>query len=223
MKIQQDVTHVINSASFQRKPAEKPINNNASAHNSTTSAPAVFSNSRALNEALSIAQISQSVINRAMTLSMRLKNIASSAMHTGTVDQQELGITMSQLSVLENNATPGVNIDATGLSLDGVSYIPATDVPLSDIANEGKKLEETGQFSFQKMEDAESQLSTTASAARNVESTLTKKHITIGEPLSNSTVDKKVTDVKSKIISNPADALLSQGYIVKENAGKVLG
>jgi hypothetical protein len=52
---------------------------------------------RALSDALSIAQMSFSIIQQAMEVSSRLRNIASRSMTSGTVDMAELQVAISQI------------------------------------------------------------------------------------------------------------------------------
>jgi len=84
----------INSASPRNKSVNPGIIKTISAGNL---------NERTLVQALSIAQMSRALINKAMIISSRLQNIAAEAITTGRINQPELETAMSEMqsSVVE--------------------------------------------------------------------------------------------------------------------------
>jgi hypothetical protein len=100
MIIKTDVRNIsFNSAPLTRNApvVPTPRNNSESSRASMRTITERLGIERSLSDALSIAQMSQNVIQKAISISLRLKNIASTAMASGSVNNQALTEAMSDI------------------------------------------------------------------------------------------------------------------------------
>ncbi|MBN2078353.1 MAG: hypothetical protein JW838_05270 [Spirochaetes bacterium] len=91
-------THLLNTAS---RAGASPAREGRAAAAATPRSPATQAagpaSDRTLGDALAIARMSQNVIQRAISIAMRLKNIAANAIATGDLDRRALAETVSEI------------------------------------------------------------------------------------------------------------------------------
>jgi len=100
MIIKTDIKNLsLGNASFIRKTTDVPLYRDIQENPrlSTKSISDRLSVERSLGDALSIAQMSQNVIQKALSISSRLKGIAAAAMATGSVNTQALNETLNDI------------------------------------------------------------------------------------------------------------------------------
>ena len=86
---------------------------------------------RSLGDAMSIAQISQNLIQRALSISIKLKNIANDAISTGKIDMQGLNEALTDI----NNTLGGVGeVVTTPVKSSAAPTVKNIEIP--DLANE---------------------------------------------------------------------------------------
>jgi hypothetical protein len=105
MIIKTDIRNLsLGRAAYTRKTPEAPLHRNVQ-ESTTISAKSISDRltiERSLGDALSIAQMSQNVIQKALSISSRLKGIATAAMATGSLNTQALNETLNDIrSTLE--------------------------------------------------------------------------------------------------------------------------
>ncbi len=125
MIIKTDIKNLsLGNASFIRKTTDVPLYGDIQENPrlSTKSISDRLSVERSLGDALSIAQMSQNVIQKALSISSRLKGIAAAAMATGSVNTQALNETLNDIrstmdfygekvpSPLQSGAAPSAKI-----------------------------------------------------------------------------------------------------------------
>lgn len=100
MMIKTDLSSIaLNRSTLNRDTAPPPVARNT-AETSRMSPHSIVNRltiERSLGDALSIAQMSQNIIQKAMAISLRLSNIAASAMASGRINTQELNETLSDI------------------------------------------------------------------------------------------------------------------------------
>ncbi|MBP7734436.1 MAG: hypothetical protein KA369_00550 [Spirochaetes bacterium] len=100
MIIKTDVKNLsLDKAAYTRKTPDIPLYRNIHENTppSTKSISDRLSVERSLGDALSIAQMSQNVIQKALSISSRLKGIAAAAMATGSVNTQALNEALNDI------------------------------------------------------------------------------------------------------------------------------
>ena len=173
---------------------------------------------RALGDALSIAQMSQNIIQRAMTISLRLKSIAASAMASGRVNTQELATTLSEMRSTLGRYGEQV---AAPAQIAAASSVKIPDMP--DISDEIRSLREIsagfqeGRFDrIAAIDGVIGRLGDKLAAsvtAGDAIAGLMKGSGDAGPPEQPAQPGDLVTRVKEKIASNPGTALAAQGNI----------
>jgi hypothetical protein len=173
---------------------------------------------RALGDAFSIAQMSQNIIQRAMTISSQLKSIAASAIASGRINTQELATTLSELRTAfgrygEQVAAPAQMAPPASVKL------PA----MPDISDEIKSLREIsagfqdGRFDrIAAIEGVTGRLGAKLAdsvAAGDAIAGLMKGSGVAGPLEHPAQPGDLVTRVREKIASNPGNALAAQGNI----------
>lgn len=182
---------------------------------------------RAVGDALGIAQMSQNIIQRAMTISLQLKSIAASAMASGRVNTQELAATLSEMrSTLgrygEQMAAPP--------QIAAASSVKIPDMP--DIGDEIRSLREIstafqeGRFDRIAAIDGVlgrlgDKLAASVSAGDAI-AVLMKGPGDAGLPEQPVQPGALVARVKEKIASNPGAALAAQGNINYTAANRLM-
>src|SRR5574340_802427 len=103
MKINTDVNEIIfrqaknNLISPKQSSIPASAGNYSSSPNISGETLSSMDMERSLMEALSIAQMSQSILHKAMTVSTRLRNIVSQAFTTGKINTDELNRSISEI------------------------------------------------------------------------------------------------------------------------------
>ncbi len=175
---------------------------------------------KSLNNALSIAQMSQNLILKAMTISHRLRSIASESMVSGNLNRNEL-----------RNAISEINSTITQSSAVETVVYPPT-LPDPDLPNIREDLtilrNSAGAFEQGRLADMEALATTSASlenkSIRNQEleiRLLGSINITPGsqaEPAPGNLVQ----ETKSQVIKNPGMAMEVQGNISRDFAQRLI-
>ncbi|HOD15086.1 MAG TPA: hypothetical protein PK307_05370 [Spirochaetota bacterium] len=182
---------------------------------------------RALGDAFSIAQMSQNIIQRAMTISSQLKSIAANAIASGRINTQELAATLSEMrSALgrygEQAAAPP--------QINAPSSVKIPEIP--DISAEMKSLREisTGfqEGRFDRVSEIDGVIGrlgdklAASVAAGDAIAGLMKGTGDAGrleQPVPPGALAARVTE---KIVSNPGTALAAQGNINYTTADRLM-
>lgn len=182
---------------------------------------------RSLGDALSIAQMSQNVIQRAVAVSLRLKNIASAAIASGNVNTQALNEALSDIrSTLSNFGEQVPN------PVQLYTILSAKIVEMPDIRNEMKSIRdithnlENGNYvQASRIDSVNGTLNDKLKAFRVAEDTITAlmREMTAGfAPNARVRSSELASQVKAVIIANPEYALAAQGNINHNAAGRLM-
>jgi len=182
---------------------------------------------RAMGDALSIAQMSQDIIQRAMTISFQLRSIAASAMASGRVNQPELSQALSEMRSAFGRYGEGFTPPAQAASIRSAKIPEMPDFSaemksLRDISNDlrngaydraaaiegvirglGEKL-----TAFRTAGEAISSLMRESSAAGTAEKPVYPREL--------------VTQIKEHLAANPAASLSAQGNINYTAANRLM-
>ncbi len=179
---------------------------------------------RALSDALSIAQMSFSIIQQAMEVSSRLRNIASQSMTSGRVDMAELQVAISQIP--EGIRDSGRSISSPVQTAPAPMELPATEtaadtVRLRGIAENmtGGTIPQAGEF-----DDLQKRLSGRASVIEKNIAEISREMGLIsgnyGSLASGS--PERISLASDSILSRPGQALISQGNISHDAVNHLL-
>ncbi len=221
MIIKTDIKNLsLDKAAYARKAPDAPPSRNIQENTplSTKSISDRLSIERALGDALSIAQMSQNVIQKAISISSRLKGIAAAAMATGSVNTLALHETLNDIrstmdvygekvpSPLQSGTAPSAKI----------IEIPDMRAALSSVRDIAGALEEGNYNQSDKAE----------AAARNLNELLTKYRIAENRitdlmretaagytPATPTRSGELLGQITAAIRSNPDYALSVQGNI----------
>jgi hypothetical protein len=173
---------------------------------------------RALGDAFSIAQMSQNIIQRAMTISFQLKSIAANALASGKINTNELSTTLSEMrSTLGRYGEQVAAPAQTALP----SSVKLPEMP--DISDEMKSLREIsagfheGRFNaipaingvISRLGD---KLTASVTAGDSIAGLMkgSSEAVRLEHPAQPGAI---VTQLKEAIVSNPGNALAAQGNI----------
>jgi len=172
---------------------------------------------RSLADALSIAQVSASLVQKAIVVSSRLRNIAAEALASGRIDTAALEETVSQIPAdLErfSDVMPGhprVNMDAGTARTVNVSDILAETAGVAENIRQGNI---PGEEIFNRLDDnlvaRQRDLGEVAAGLENRIGARGPVFKDVTPNLTGSTVET--------IIGKPGDALAAQGNVIAENA-----
>jgi len=179
---------------------------------------------KSLVDALAIAQSSRDLVQKALTVSSRLMSLASEAMITGRVNTDEVARQMSSINNSMGNYGESVFAPA------GHNTYPEEDTKEKFIQNY-RQLREKGLVLLSgkpveknEFEPITANLKGTVkemdSKIKNYSAELGKVKITDHQNLNYPRVNKNTAE---SVINNPAKALVSQGNINYEIAGKLTG
>jgi hypothetical protein len=182
---------------------------------------------RSLGDALSIAQMSQNIIQRAMAVSLRLKNIASTAIASGNVNTQALSEALSDIrSALSNFGEQVPN------PVQLYTIPSAKNVEMPEIRGEMKSIRdithnlENGNYAQAgRIESVYGALNDKLKAFRATEDKITAlmKEMTAGYASNDRAHSGELAShVKAVIIANPEYALAAQGNINHDAAGRLM-
>jgi hypothetical protein len=178
---------------------------------------------RSVGEALSIARMSQNLIQRAMAISLRLQNIATEAMFTGKINAREVNEALTDIRVVFANfgehftAPPQLSGRASN-NTPRIPEITSEMRTMQDIAVNLKNgnLEHAG-----RIDALYKSLSDKSRSVRAVQDEIAgSMKTTAAEHGLNS--QELASRVKSAIEKNPAHAMRAQGNINRAAAGSYL-
>jgi len=178
---------------------------------------------RSLGDALSIALMSQNLIQRVLAISFRLKNIAAEALSTGKIDTMEMDDAMSDIK----NALGGFGESVAGPLLSSAGA-PVAGVEMPDLSSEMKSIQDIAV-------DLKSGSTNVADRidilTRNLNEKSRALKISEGNIINsmgetapynapNIRSEELISRITTEIEKNPAHALFIQGNISHRAAGK---
>lgn len=182
---------------------------------------------RALGDAFSIAQMSQNIIQRAMTISSQLKSIAANAIASGRINTQELAATLSEMRSALGRYGEQV---AAPPQINAPSSVKIPEIP--DISAEMKSLREisTGfqEGHFDRVSAIDGvigrlgdKLAASVAAGDAIAGLMKGTGYTgrLEQPVPPDALAARVTE---KIVSNPGTALAAQGNINYTTADRLM-
>jgi hypothetical protein len=173
---------------------------------------------RALGDALSIAQMSQNIIQRAMTISLQLKSIAASAIASGRINQTELSQALSEMRSAfgrygEDMAPPAQAASLRSAKVPDMPDISADMKSLRDIAHD---LHNGATDRAAALDGVMRGLGEKLAAFRTAGDAITAlmRESSAGGPAGKQFLPRElVSQLKERIAANPSSALLAQGNI----------
>ncbi|HOT45558.1 MAG TPA: hypothetical protein PLM53_11985 [Spirochaetota bacterium] len=182
---------------------------------------------RSLGDALSVAQMSQNVIQRAISISMRLKSIAATAMATGNLNTQALTEAMYDIRSAmgdygEQVPNPVRPVNAPSANIIELPDISGTLSSVRDIAENIRK----GDFNQTRQTDeVRKNLAWHLTNYRTAEDKITfmmRETATGSAPVSGIRSAELVGQIKTAMIANPDNALSIQGNINHATAVRLM-
>ena len=182
---------------------------------------------RSLGDALSIAQMSQNVIQRAMAVSLRLKNIASTAIASGNVNTQALNEALSDIRSTLSNFGEQVPNPVQLYTIPSAKIVEMPDIrsemkSIRDITN---NLENGNYAQASRIESVYGALNDKLKAFRVTEDNINAlmKDMTAGYiPNDRARSGELTSHLKAVIVANPEYALAAQGNINHNAAGRLM-
>jgi len=233
MKVQPDINDIIPKGIKSGKPAVKPSANTSNSINSKKnrlmdqhlqqSILSRLNMERTLGDALSIAQVSRSLIQKAMEVSSRLRNIAASAMTTGNIDTDELDNAMADISSSMGRFGESVTAPVhTFKDADDRSFrIDSVDREMGVIKDLAGKMAEGNIPPMREFDLAESDLTEKNEALGLTIDRISDSMVTVAGQYGNNSgndIDAVVGGLVKDIVSSPEAALLAQGNISHDAA-----
>lgn len=226
MKIRTDVHEIIARNTWsKRQPADiqakSPLTIQGIKRHPAKSISSRFRNERTLGDALSIAQMSSSILQKAMVITARLKSIASQAMVSGKLDTAGISQAVSEIDSSlrlygENVVPPAQSINVSA----GSVRIPVIEDELNDIRNTAGNIGVSGNSLKVVDEVSDKVNSKLKDLNRSIESIKGSMNSILSEYASGEKINVKQISslVEKKIKSNPAQMLFVQGNINSRNA-----
>jgi len=182
---------------------------------------------RALNDSLNIAQISQSLLQKAMLVSSRLRSIAVQSIISGRTDDNELRSAMAEIQTSMKQY--GEIVSSPQVNATGANRIPQIPQVRGDI---DQVLAAAGQFENGTIPEAtvitdiqgqlSERLNQTGQAVSRIQGQL--RYVMESYPLpGNFNTAVTIPATADLITKNPASALGAQGSIGRETAVRLLG
>ena len=182
---------------------------------------------RSLGDALSIVQMSQNVIQKAISVSTQLKNIASNAIATGKVNTQALNEALSEMRSTFNAYGEQVSNTVQLYTIPSAKIVEMPDIrsEMKSIRDITINLENKNYAQAGRIESINTVLNDKLKAFIAAEDKITAlmRDMAAGSALYSRThsVDL-VSQVKSVIVANPEYALAAQGNINHKAAGRLI-
>jgi hypothetical protein len=179
---------------------------------------------RALGEALGIAQLSQNIIQRALTVSMRLRSIAASAVITGSVNDSALSEAMSDIrGVLEDYGERLPSPPRTAPSGAGIE-LPDIRGPVGALRDVAVALGRGEHRQERALDDINGGLAERAITLSRSEDTLVRL---MGngrsvEVLDETSANRLATSAVNFITVSPSSAVMAQGNISLAYADRLI-
>ena len=233
MQIRTDVNQILNQRAnvpAQKNQSPPTIRQDSPNRNSTNQLQGTITNNlqmeRTMSEALTIAQSSQHVLQKAMVVSSRLKSIAAQAMTTGKVDTNELQVTLSDIqstmqSVGEQIIAPPQNL---ATNVNEIPELPQIGNDINNVINAAQNTLGGTIPNEQEINTMDLQLQEHAVSLNDVINQLENNMNTLGNQYSrgeNFNSPEITANTANMIGENPTNALAVQGNINRTNVQKI--
>jgi hypothetical protein len=215
MSIRTDVT---NARQEVAPPSLKPSTaERRTGRASLTSVPNKSKIAKSVGDALSIAQMSQSLIQRALSISSRLNSIAQDAISTGKINVQEINETLSDIKNTLGGYEETMANPVQALALPDIAGEIQT---VKDIAAELKK---GAIVNTERMDSLNKSLNEKFMAFRTIEERFAgmMDQSATGYPAGIVNSRELISSIKTEMEKNPAHAIAVQGNIQRLAAGKL--
>ncbi len=230
MVIKTDVSNIpLHKAPLSRKAPDLPVarNSNESRHLSPKNISDRLRIERSLGDALSIAQMSQNVIQKAISISQRLKSIATSAMASGSVNIQALTEALNDIrssiapfgEQVPNPVQPATTPSAK------IFELPDIRGALSSVSDIAAGLQKGDYAQSARIEAVNRNLNEFLAGYRISENRITDlmRETTAGyAPSARVTSGELVRHITSAIELNPGNAISAQGNITPAVAERLM-
>jgi len=182
---------------------------------------------RSLGDALSIVQMSQSVIQRAISVSTQLKNIASNAIASGKVNAQALNDALSEMRSTFSTYGEQFNSPVQLYTTPSAKIVEMPDIrsEMKSIRDITYNLENKNYAQAGRIESVNTALNEKLKAFRAAEDKITvlmRDTATGSMPSIRTRSVELASQVKSLIVDNPEYALRAQGNINHNAAGRLI-
>jgi L-arabinose isomerase len=182
---------------------------------------------RSLGDALSIVQMSQNVIQRAISVSTQLKNIASNAIASGKVNTQALNEAISEMKSTVSTYGEQVSNPVQMYTIPSAKIVEMPDLrsEMKSIRDITMNLENKNYSQAGRIESVNAALSDKLNAFRAAEDKITalmRDMATGSAPYIRTHSVELASLVKSVIVANPESALAAQGNINYNAAGRLI-
>ncbi len=233
MKISTDINEIIPQTSrltarIHRNPTELmdiPVSNNI---NSAVNQGILqkMNMERSYGEALSISQMSQSIIQKAMNISSRLRSIASQAFTTGKMDMAELSHSISEIdSTMKSYGEKVIMPVQFTANRDPARDMEKINLTLKNMKNLASDMKSGNHVDNGHLNKIDSELNRYNSEfSGKIKKYSDAMNIMVQEyPAGGSTEIKyQSADVIKKIETSPGDAMQAQGNISHGNAVRLV-
>ena len=221
MKITTDVNDIAGRASqLKSNPQKIQEFHDKNAESANNSIRERLGAEKGLGDALSLVQASQSIIQKALVVTSQLKNMASRALNTGKINQNEVSRMQSEINSSIRDFGHAVTIPVQsgnpyGIpdlkdSMDGLKGISAKlgsgNMPSGE---EITKVSDGLKTKFKSLEKSEKSLNNSIIGSVNF------------APSKINDAGTAIDDLKSRITQNPSGALAAQGNINRGNASRL--
>ncbi|HOO71259.1 MAG TPA: hypothetical protein PK926_05815 [Spirochaetota bacterium] len=181
---------------------------------------------RSLGEALSIAQASHSLLQKAMIISSQLRNMAVQAAATGKVNSSDLGIVLSDINSSLNSAGSGIvaPVNAYIQPVPELPQMPSIGPELNEIASTAEM--------FQNEQPPRIETIDTLIQSITNKSAVYETYIrTVSEQMNNLGKDyaalilpgtKGNSNYRDMILQNPVSSITAQGNIPSNDVYRIL-
>jgi len=186
-----------------------------------------LNNERSLNDALNIAIMSQSIIQKAMLVTSRLRSIAAEAMNGGRVNAGEVQTALADIQAAMQlhgeRITPPPQMSSIHTDIAKIPAVSGDAEAVADIAQGMQKGNipdpETFHGLLERLNARSGEMNTAIQALQSSISSNASRYPYLGSfnPL------RAVPETSASIVSNPQTALSVQGNISRDNAGRILG
>ena len=186
-----------------------------------------LSRERALSDALAIAQMSRSIVQRAIEVSSRLRNIAGQAMNTGRVDMVSLQTAISQIPEGLREMGKGVTIPMEAIS-SSAGYNPDAVNAGPEIAQLENMSQNMAGGNVPGLPEFDSVQEKLADRGRDIEKLVgviqnEMKEISGGYGETTAVTPDTVINTGRSITDKPVLALIAQGNLSHETVNRQLG
>ena len=184
-----------------------------------------ISSNRSIGDALTLARISQSLIQKAIIISSRLQNLASEAITTGKVDTEEVDLAVneinSSISTYGNEiATPVTTITD---SSPNIEPLPEFRSDMENLKDEAVKIQNNEKPDIETIDAITENLITKSKQIGDTTNIIFREAAATDiKPNNYSDVENVVINTTELINGSGTEALISQGNIRPDIVEKVL-